>query len=196
VEFFGHGVGTGLLLSFCRPDLSKFMRLRPALISDLTVLRSWDEQPHVKAARGKDDPPDWEGELARSVDWSELLIAEIDHRPIGILWILDPAREDTHYWGDVEQNLRAIDIWIGAKTDLGRGFGTEVMRLALARCFANPHVEAVLLDPLAANTRAHRFYERLGFRRIGARRFGQDNCIVYRLDRSTWERQEPQGGSL
>lgn len=165
------------------------MRLRPALISDLPVLRFWDEQPHVLAARGKDDPPDWEGELARSVDWCELLICEIENRPLGILQIIDPAREDSHYWGDVEEGLRAIDIWIGAKSDLGRGFGTRMMRLGLERCFADPRVEAVLLDPLAANTRAHRFYKRLGFRRIGPRRFGQDDCIVYRLDRSTWEPQ-------
>jgi aminoglycoside 6'-N-acetyltransferase len=165
------------------------MRLRPALISDLPVLRSWDEQPHVLAARGKDDPVDWETELARRVDWGELLIAEIDGRPVGILQIIDPAREDSHYWGDIEEDLRAIDIWIGAEADLGRGFGTRMMRLGIERCFADPRVEAVLVDPLAANTRAHRFYERLGFRRIGPRRFGQDDCIVYRLDRSTWERQ-------
>jgi aminoglycoside 6'-N-acetyltransferase len=165
------------------------MHLRPALISDLPVLRFWDEQPHVLAARGRDDPPDWEDELARTVDWGELLIAEMEGRPIGILQIIDSAREKSHYWGDVEEGLRAMDIWIGAKADLGRGFGTRMMRLGLERCFADPSVEAVLLDPLAANTRAQCFYERLGFRRIGPRRFGYDDCIVYRLDRSTWERQ-------
>ena len=124
------------------------------------------------------------------VDWSELLIAEFDGRPIGFLQIIDPAREDSHYWGNIEENSRAIDIWIGETTALGRGFGTRMMHLALKKCFADPHVEAVLLDPLATNTRAHRFYERLGFRPIGLRRFGQDDCIVYRLDHSAWERQD------
>jgi len=33
-------------------------------------------------------------------------------------------------------NLRAVDIWIGEEGDLGRGHGTIIMRLALARCFA------------------------------------------------------------
>jgi ribosomal protein S18 acetylase RimI-like enzyme len=62
--------------------------------------------------------------------------------------------------------LRAIDIWIGEAADLGRGYGTRMMRHALERCFADPAVKAVLIDPLASNTRARRFYERLGFRCI------------------------------
>jgi hypothetical protein len=69
-------------------------------------------------------------------------------RPIGFLQIIDPAREDSHYWGEIEENLRAIDIWIGGTTALDRGFGTRMMR------------------------------------------FGRDDCIVYRLDRSTWGRQD------
>ena len=91
------------------------MLLRPALTSDLPVLRSWDEQPHVKTARGKDDPPDWESEFARLVDWSELLIAEFDGRPIGFLQIIDPAREDSHYWGNIEENSRAIDWRVSSR---------------------------------------------------------------------------------
>jgi aminoglycoside 6'-N-acetyltransferase len=44
-------------------------------------------------------------------------------------------------------------------------------------------VEAVVIDPRADNTRAHRFYERLGFRFVERRRFGEDDCFVYRLER-------------
>jgi aminoglycoside 6'-N-acetyltransferase len=42
----------------------------------------------------------------------------------------------------------------------------------------------VLIDPLAGNVGAHRFYERLGFRFVERRRFGADDCFVYRLDRA------------
>jgi aminoglycoside 6'-N-acetyltransferase len=48
---------------------------------------------------------------------------------------------------------------------------------------ADPAVGGVLVGPLASNTRAHRFYERLGFRLVGRRRFGADDCFVYRRDR-------------
>ncbi len=159
------------------------MILRPATTSDLDRLRHWDSQPHVAGASGSDDAFDWAAELPRRLAWRELLIAETEGRALGVIQIIDPAEEETHYWGEVEAGLRAIDIWIGEAADLGRGYGTEMMRLALARCFADPSVTAVLVDPLARNTRAHRFYERLGFWRVARRRFGADDCFVYRLER-------------
>ena len=162
------------------------MDLRPANPSDLAVLRYWDTKPHVMAAGGNGDIIDWKSELRRTFDWREYLIAEVDSRPIGMVQIIDPAKEETHYWGEVEANLRAIDIWIGEESDLGRGFGTEMMGLALARCFAVEAVKAVLIDPLASNRRAHRFYERLGFGLVERRTFGTDACLVYRLDRMGW----------
>src|SRR5690606_20952423 len=154
------------------------LTLRPATPADLHLLRHWDEQPHVIACDPNDDWQ-WEAELGRTCDWREQLIAELDGRPIGFLQIIDPAREESYYWGDVPEGLRAIDIWIGEAGDLGRGHGTRMMQLALARCFAEPSVTAVLIDPLVSNTRAHRFYERLGFRLIERRRFGDDDCLVY-----------------
>ncbi|MFS8641088.1 MAG: acetyltransferase, partial [Symbiobacteriaceae bacterium] len=139
--------------------------------------------PHVVAAAPNDDWA-WEIELGRNPEWRELLIAELDGRPIGFIQIIDPVREDSHYWGkDVADALRAIDIWIGEADDLGRGLGTRMMELALARCFADPSVSAVLVDPLASNVRAHRFYRRLGFRWCG-------------LDTSLYDPAGPAGGEV
>jgi aminoglycoside 6'-N-acetyltransferase len=169
------------------------VRLRPATVADVALLRHWDEQPHVLASDPNDDWQ-WEVELARSPAWREQLIAELSGAPVGFVQIIDPREEESHYWGDVPPGLRAVDIWIGDASHLGRGCGTAMMHLALARCFAPPEVTAVIIDPLASNVRAQRFYERLGFRREGPRRFGQDDCIVYRLDRADWLRQEPGRG--
>src|SRR5262245_47183917 len=162
---------------------ARALRLRAATPADLALLRRWDEQPHVVASDPHDDWG-WETELAKNPDWREQLIAEAGGRPVGFVQIIDPAREDSRYWGQVPPNLRAVDLWIGEAADLGKGFGTEMMRLALERCFADANVAAVLIDPLAANTRAQRFYERLGFRFVERRRFGKDDCFVYRLDRA------------
>jgi len=135
------------------------------------------------------DPNDdwhWEEELARVPDWREPLIAEEDGRPVGFLDIIDPRREESRYWGDVPPGLRAIDIWIGEAAYLGQGHGTQMMRQALARCFADPAVTAVVIDPLAENVDAIRFYQRLGFGFVALRWFGADQCAVHRLDRATW----------
>ncbi len=161
------------------------LHLRPATPADLDLLRHWDEQPHVVQSDPNDDWG-WEQELGRTPDWREQLIAEVDGRPIGFIEIIDPAREDDHYWGACADDLRAIDIWIGEEADLNRGFGARMMQLALERCFADQGVQAVLVDPLFANVRARRFYERMGFRFVERRGFGQDDCAVYRLDRAQW----------
>lgn len=161
------------------------IRLRPATRDDAPLLRHWDQQPHVISADPHDDWQ-WETSLAVPQAGSEHLIAELDGRPIGYMQILDPAQDEEGYWGDVPAGHRALDIWIGEASDLGRGYGTRMMHMAIQRCFADPSVSSILIDPLASNLRAHRFYERLGFRFRERRRFGADDCFVFELSRGDW----------
>ena len=173
------------------------MRLRPAEPEDLTLLQHWDEQPHLREVGGDEDfnDWDWQNQLGRRVPWREMLIAEDESdgsRPIGFIQIIDPAREETHYWGEVLENLRAIDIWIGEQSEIGKGHGRQMMTLAIERCFATTNVMAILIDPMSTNTRAHRFYEAMGFRFVERRRFGPDDCLVYKLERADWrQKAEP-----
>ena len=162
------------------------LNMRPARTGDAPTLRRWDEAPHIVAIMGDDPPENWDAELAHEPDWREWWIAELEGRAIGIVQIIDPARETSRYWGDVAPNLRAIDIWIGEPDCLGQGHGTRMMTHALDRCFRQREVTAVLIDPLTSNRRARKFYEVLGFREVGPRRFGTDDCVVYRLDREDW----------
>ncbi|GHB55187.1 GNAT family N-acetyltransferase [Persicitalea jodogahamensis] len=166
-------------------NASSTLSLRPATPDDLSLLKQWDEQPHVLES-DPDDDWQWETELQRSPVWREQLIAELEGRPIGFVQIIDPRLEDTRYWGDVPDGRRAIDIWIGEASDLGRGYGTQMMRLALDRCFAIPTVDSVWVDPLETNTRAHRFYERIGFEFVEKKRFDDQDCSIYQIKRKTY----------
>lgn len=164
------------------------LRFRDAVPGDLQLLQHWDQKPHVIAAGVDGEEWDWANELGRRLDWRQQLVAELDGRPIGYVEIIDPALEEEHYWGrDCPPDLRALDIWIGEEADLGRGYGTRMMQLALARCFAPPQVQAVIIDPLQSNLRAQRFYRRLGFRFVENRDFSGDQCAVHRLDRADWQ---------
>jgi aminoglycoside 6'-N-acetyltransferase len=162
------------------------------------LLELWDRQPHVIAAVS-DDPSqskafgdiDWRDELAHTAPDNQYFIAEIEGRPIGAMQIIDPHTETTHYWGDIEPNLRAIDIWIGMAENLGKRYGEMMMRRAFQLSFANTHVTAIVIDPLASNTRAHKFYQRLGFSPEGRRLFGEDDCLVHRLTREAWRERFP-----
>lgn len=158
------------------------------------MLAAWDLEPHVIACSTDDPEADvafggiqWREELADQSDASFYRIAEVDGLPIGVMQVCDPHREPTHYWGEIEPNLRAMDIWIGPPDALNRGYGTQMMTQALDAAFADPAVTAVVIDPLNSNTDAHRFYARLGFEVVGRRMFDEDDCLVHRLERATWE---------
>jgi aminoglycoside 6'-N-acetyltransferase len=130
-----------------------------------------------------DDDWKWEKEFALNPVWRSQLMAELNREPIGFIQIIDPLEEETHYWGEVAPNLRAIDIWIGEEKNLGKGYGTQMMRLAIEQCFSDPKVTKIIIDPLATNTKAHRFYERLGFKFVEERKFDDSECFVYELKR-------------
>ena len=161
------------------------MTLRPATAADADLLRRWDREPHVIAAKTAEDWQ-WESELKIRRDWREQYIAEVEGRPIGFLQIMDPEREG-RYWGCIEPGHRAIDIWIGDPADRNKGLGAAMMRAVIDRCFSDPTVTAIVIDPLNSNAGAHRFYQRLGFKIVGRRMFGEDDCLVHRLERRDWE---------
>ncbi len=166
-----------------------------AKISDVPILEVWDSMPHVIKAT-TDDPEqddnvwDWANEIRPRDDGTELFIAEYDENPIGVVQSINPATERTHYWGSIGSGFRALDIWIGDLTNLGKGFGTQMMVAAIKRCFDHHKAEAILIDPLFSNTKAHRFYRRLGFKEIERRQFDAfSDCLVMRLTHATWAAQ-------
>ena len=184
----------------CVAGRAPLVTLRAATLADAPLLTAWDHEPHVIRCTTDDphattarDAGEWEAELCSPTPHFEHLIAEVDGQPIGAMLIIDPALEPTHYWGKIERDLRAIDIWIGPASALGRGYGTEMMTRAIDRCFADATVTAIVIDPLASNLDAHRFYRRLGFRKVGYQSFGEDYCLVHRLERDKWQKLRLQG---
>lgn len=177
--------------------------LRDATPDDIATLERWDRDPVVLAAHGhttQEPDADWVEEFdfiqRFGSDVWELLIAVVrddsddrpaSERPIGVIRIIDPEQEPTGYWAPAEPNLKAIDIWIGEPDARGQGFGTAMMTSALDRCFGSRSTTAVVIDPLASNERAIRFYRRVGFVPVGPRRFDDDDCLVMRIDRESWQ---------
>ena len=156
--------------------------LRPATPADLESLRRWNQDPDVHNSL-IDSEWHWESELPKHPAWREWLIAEVAGRPIGFMQIIDPEHEESRYWGCMDAGHRCLDIWIGEPDARNQGYGAQMMQQAIARCFADPGVHTILIDPLESNTRAHRFYERLGFEYVVRRSFGEDDCFVYKLTR-------------
>ena len=165
--------------------------LRPARPDDAACLERWDQDADVIASHGAEAQADeiwrdedWREEIAAAPPWRRILIGEEDGRPVGVIVDIDPALEETHYWGDCGPGLRAFDTWIGEAKDRGRGLGAAMMRAGLDIAFADPAVDAVIIDPLLSNKRAIRFYERCGFRAVEERWFNGDLCLVMRCNRA------------
>lgn len=85
------------------------MDLRSTTPADLALLLHRDEQLHLKFSDPNDDW-NWEVELNRAADWRGQLIAEVGSRPVGFVQIIDPAREESQYWGYAPVAFRAIGI--------------------------------------------------------------------------------------
>ena len=158
--------------------------LRLAVAADIPTLERWESADHVVAISGDDEPWHWTVEI--DVPWQEVWIAEVEGRAIGVVVLLDANAEPSCYWGDVSPGTYAIDIWIGELNALHRGYGTLMMRHALDRAFSEHHAHEILIDPLATNTDAIGFYKHLGFKEVGPRRFGTDDCLVLQMDRPAW----------
>lgn len=174
------------------------VKLRPATMDDAELLEAWSKEPHVITATTDDrsavtafQDAVWVDELASQSDVNRYLIAELAGRPIGAMQVIDPHLEPTHYWGDIEPHVRAIDIWLGPPDALGKGYGEQMMRIVCRRCFDDPSVNSIVIDPLASNVRAIKFYERMGFNAIERRRFGDDHCLVHKLTREDWRLRFP-----
>jgi len=165
-----------------RRPASGIVTLRPAVPADLAHLRRWDRDPDVRGSL-VDSDWHWDTELNRHPAWREWPIAEATGRPIGFIQIIDPEHEETKYWGCMKAGHRAIDIWIGEPDARNHGYGAQMMEQAIKHSFAEPSVHTILIDPLVSNTRAHHFYERLGFEFVVQRDFHGDQCRVYRLRR-------------
>lgn len=156
------------------------LRLRTATLADVPTLERWDEDPAVRDPALVGGWWDWSVELTGPASWVERLVAEDDGRPLGFVQLLDTAADPSGYWGDdAALGVWAVDIWVGDAADRGRGYGSRMMRLALDRCVTVHGATTVLVDPLASNVDAHRFYRACGFEPMGERILDGDRCLVH-----------------
>jgi aminoglycoside 6'-N-acetyltransferase len=159
------------------------MLLRPATHADIPLLDAWDEEPVVAASDPNDD---WDWPQTLAAIGLENLIAEVDGRPIGFIQITDLLRDASQYWGPPQPGFMAIDIWIGEPNMRGLGHGRTMMTLAIERCFSDAAIHTILIDPIVTNTDAIAFYQKMGFRPLETRRFGNDDCLVMQMERADW----------
>jgi aminoglycoside 6'-N-acetyltransferase len=138
------------------------VRLRPAGGADRGRLRAILDEPSV--AR-------WWGPPRPGVDvadaWLEgdedtvVLVIEADGEVVGSIQFAEESDPDYRHAG--------VDLFL-ATAHQGRGLGTDAIRTVARYLFDVRAHHRLTIDPSAANARAIRAYERVGFRRVGIMR--------------------------
>jgi len=137
--------------------------IRPLEVQDLDIMSRW---------------PAFQDPLYSLFDWPRRSTEENE------IWFCSLMDDKTRLYYGVEDEFRSVigrislrEIWgrhsarlgIGLGTEyVGKGYGTEALRLFLHHYFSDLGFERMVLDVSAINIRAVRCYERCGFRYVGS----------------------------
>jgi aminoglycoside 6'-N-acetyltransferase len=170
--------------------------LHPFTRSHVKLLARWLEQPHV--ARWYCDP---EGDVAWARNppaGGSQAIIRWGSAEIGYLRWRRVARPTLDALGlpEIPANSVDADILIGSEAATGQGVGPAALRAFIAETSRDPDVPMIGLTTELSDTRAHRAFERAGFRIVRqyeAPRLGR--CHLMILDPRPGQRLRlPEGG--
>jgi aminoglycoside 6'-N-acetyltransferase len=137
------------------------VRLRAGDERDVPVLRAILAEPEVAGWWGDPDPASAVAAGLRGDDESVLLVVEAAGQVIGGI--------QYHEENDPMYRHAGIDIYLSRRGQ-GQGLGTEAVSLLARFLFEQRGHHRLTIDPAAANHRAIRCYEKVGFRRVGVLR--------------------------
>ncbi|WP_067506162.1 GNAT family N-acetyltransferase [Actinoplanes sp. TFC3] len=140
-------------------DLVKLRAMGP---SDAEALWRWNHDPEVMRwmddtyAQPIEQTRRWLEERPRN-DYGHVLFG-IETLAAGTLIGLVVLRD-----AEPETGCAKLDIYIGEKDHWGKGYGTDAVRTACRYGFDKMRLHKVSLTVVAANERAQRAYEKVGF---------------------------------
>ena len=167
--------------------------LVPLSADDGDLVVAWRRRPDV-ARWMFSDPPETAADHVRWVERATAIgdrmewIIRCDGVPVGTIGLssIDPDRRQAEY-----------GILLGSPEARGRGTATAASVLLLEHAFAGLALEQVELRVDAANLRAHRLYERLGFRDRDRMELDGDadgrEVVVMTLSTAAWQAERRRG---
>lgn len=142
------------------------VRLRPLADADLPTRARWTADDELAVLMGVDIEKEpfvsQEDELRGNREWLErrrragdtVCAIEAEGRYIGDINIVIVPQE----------RKAKLCLFIGDRSQWGKGYGTEVVELVLDALFSGEPVDTVQVEAAATNDRAFRFWKKLGFK--------------------------------
>ena len=141
------------------------VRLRPLRKTDMHRRANWTGDHELVSLMGADPTEEpfvsREDEERRNVEWRQ------NRRKAGDR--LYAIEANGRYLGDIdveffpEAHKAEMTVFIGDRSEWGKGYGTETVRLVLAELSSDPRVDHVEVDVPKGNERGLGFWTRLGF---------------------------------
>ncbi len=147
----------------------KLIYLRPVTLKDASIIKKWHNDPElIQLARIGRETTTLKQERAdiqkarKSKDQAyHLIIKKSDDTAIGFLRFNFIDRISGNVW---------LRVMIGEKTVWGKGYARDALDAYLRWLFDDIGIHRVTLECYSTNTRAVKFYERLGFHKEGVLR--------------------------
>lgn len=141
------------------------VRLRDVAADDLPLVERWLHADHVRRAWGD---PDANLRLLRVAPpeghWRAVI--EADGAAVGLVLWQHPTRQELDAAGlsDIPASVIDIDIMIGERDAVGRGYGAAAIRLVTEVALADPAVPFVMACARLDNLASRRAFASAGFR--------------------------------
>jgi aminoglycoside 6'-N-acetyltransferase len=132
--------------------------LRPGRPEDFAALRATFDAPEVSHWWPDATDDDIERQLANGDPDVDVWVVELNGSVVGMI----QAYEES----DPMYRHAGIDIVLHPDAQ-GRGIGPEAIRLLVRHLLVDRDHHRIVIDPNAANARAIRAYEKVGFRQVG-----------------------------
>lgn len=161
-DFPAHDAEPQVLLEFCLKDGTKGV-IRTAVPQDADTILNIKLGVLADGIYDALLPEEYAFDAQQEALWIEqslgsssnlLLVADVG-KVVGVLYFQTSSELRCSHWGELGMGLEPA--W------RGKGLGTYLVQSLLAWATEHPRLEKVVLKVFAANARAHKLYERLGF---------------------------------
>lgn len=154
--------------------------------ADLDVLHAWVNEPRARfwglAGLPRTELRDLYAHVG-SLPTHHAFLVRWDGEPVALLQTYEPGHDPVGEAYDVEPGDVGAHFLLGARGPRGADLWAGVGPLIVAFCLADPRVERIVVEPDAANERAHARMRALGFETAGRVRVGDKDALLAFLTR-------------
>lgn len=152
----------------------------------LVPIKPEEKNEFYKLAAESEGSKFWYGEKGRAKrtkdeffqDWNDGYFDIVSPAKGQCFWIVvDGEKIGQINYNEIDQEKKKVelDIIIGEKEFMGKGYGTDALKTMIKYLFDNFNINKIWIEARANNPRAVRAYEKAGFQKEGL--LHQDDCF-------------------